>query len=295
MSDTILQRLLSRWWIRIIAFIFLTAITTFVLLMSGLSVEENVLVYGVLLSISFLIESMRQGGSPSTLGFHWSRFTLQEFLFGVAISLGSLCLLAVIGILAGATIGKTLYNDGFVSFIVVSSIIVLFAIGEEFIFRGIIFQSLIERFNPTVVTIISSVLFASAHLLNPNISIIGFINIFLANLLLCTLYLRTTSLIAPITYHAVWNWGQHVLLGSPISGLHFGISIYKVDFSATPSSIQWLFADSFGVEQGILTTIFLIVSILLSNYYLKQSPYIAAKLFHRQIEESKLQSVSING
>jgi hypothetical protein len=107
--------------------------------------------------------------------------------------------------------------------------------------------------------------------------------------------LKTTSLIAPITYHAVWNWGQHVLLGSPVSGLHFGISLFKVDFAPTPDSLEWLFADSFGVEQGILTTIFLIASIVLTNLYLKQSPYIAAKLYNRDVEESKLQNANLNG
>ena len=295
MTDSILQKYLSYWWVRIIAFIFLSAITTFVLLVSGLPVEENILVYGVLITISFLVESLRQGGSPSTLGFHSSRFTIQEILFGIGISLGTLCLIAVIGILFGATVGQKTYNEGLGSFLVISIIIILFATGEEFIFRGIIFQALIERFNPTLITIITSILFASAHLFNPHISTIGFINIFLANVLLCSLFLKTTSLIAPITYHAVWNLGQHVLLGSPVSGLHFGISLFKVNFTATPDSVEWLFADAFGIEQGILTTVFLLASIVLTNVYLKQSPYIAAKLFHRQIEESKLQTVSLNG
>jgi len=295
MTDTILQKYLSFWWVRIIAFIFLSAITTFVLLLSGLPVEENILVYGVLITVSFLVEMLRQGGSPSTLGFHSSRFTIQEILFGIAISLGTLCLIAIIGILFGATVGQKSYNEGIGSFLVVSLIIVLFATGEEFIFRGVIFQALVQRFNPTLITIITSLLFASAHLFNPHISVVGFINIFLANVLLCSLFLKTTSLIAPITYHAVWNWGQHVLLGSPVSGLHFGISLFKVDFTATPDSLEWLFADSFGVEQGILTTIFLIASIILTNLYLKQSPYIAAKLYNRDVEESKLHTVSLNG
>ncbi|MBL8005579.1 MAG: CPBP family intramembrane metalloprotease [Candidatus Kapabacteria bacterium] len=295
MTDTILQKYLSFWWVRIIAFIFLSAITTFVLLLSGLPVEENILVYGVLITVSFLVEMLRQGGSPSTLGFHTSRFTIQEILFGIAISLGTLCLIAIIGILFGATVGQKSYNEGIGSFLVVSLIIVLFATGEEFIFRGVIFQALVQRFNPSLITFITSLLFAAAHLFNPHISVVGFINIFLANVLLCSLFLKTTSLIAPITYHAVWNWGQHVLLGSPVSGLHFGISLFKVDFAPTPDSLEWLFADSFGVEQGILTTIFLIASIVLTNLYLKQSPYIAAKLYNRDVEESKLQNANLNG
>jgi hypothetical protein len=109
MTDTILQKYLSFWWVRIIAFIFLSAITTFVLLLSGLPVEENILVYGVLITVSFLVEMLRQGGSPSTLGFHTSRFTIQEILFGIAISLGTLCLIAIIGILFGATVGQKPY------------------------------------------------------------------------------------------------------------------------------------------------------------------------------------------
>lgn len=295
MTDTVIQKYLSFWWVRIIVFVFLTAMTTFVLLVSGLPIEENILVYGVLITVSFLIEMLRQGGSPSTLGFHSGRFTIQEILFGIAISLGSLCLIAIIGVFLGATVGQKSYNDGMSSFIVISLIIILFATGEEFIFRGIIFQALIQRFNPTLITIVTSLLFASAHLFNPHISVIGFINIFLANVLLCSLFLKTTSLIAPITYHAMWNWGQHVLLGSPVSGLQFGISLFKVDFSTTPDSLEWLFADAFGVEQGILTTFFLLASIVLANLYLKQSPYIAAKLFNRDVEESKLHTASLNG
>lgn len=45
------------------------------------------------------------------------------------------------------------------------------AVGEEIIFRGIIFRMIAERWNVVIALVVSSLLFGAMHIANPNASI----------------------------------------------------------------------------------------------------------------------------
>ncbi len=70
------------------------------------------------------------------------------------------------------------------------------AIGEELIFRGIIFQGLRKNYSTIISVVFSSLLFALVHG-----SLVQFIYPFILGLILSVLRLRTNSLIVPIIVH----------------------------------------------------------------------------------------------
>jgi hypothetical protein len=90
---------------------------------------------------------------------------------------------------------------------------------EELVSRGYWLQNLTEGLNRTWGVIISSALFALAHLGNPNASWAAVLGILAAGLLFAYGYLRTGHLWLPIGLHTGWNFFEGTVFGYPVSGL----------------------------------------------------------------------------
>lgn len=83
------------------------------------------------------------------------------------------------------------------------------AIGEELIFRGFLFSIILKLTNLSKATIISVSVFVIPHMVVFDCSIVSgliFINYISISILLTCLYYSTKSLIAPIIYHAFYNF-----------------------------------------------------------------------------------------
>ncbi len=130
------------------------------------------------------------------------------------------------------------------------------ATAEEILLRGYILKNLIQSFNVKTALIISSLLFSIMHLANPNINIIGFINIFGAGLLLGVCYIKTNSLWMPIGLHFSWNFFQTVY-GFNVSGQ----KLYSL-FEIKINEANFFNGGSFGIEGSIIASILQIGLIL---------------------------------
>ena len=119
-----------------------------------------------------------RGGSYKTLGFSFDSYMLKESLFGLLM--GIMPIILLISLFAINAWIACEWNEQFVSAALLP--IISFAIIEEMIFRGIIFQALVERFGMIKVSLISAMIFSMAHLANPNYDSISMLNTFLASL-----------------------------------------------------------------------------------------------------------------
>jgi len=198
-------------------------------------------------------------------------------------------LIIILGAFSGAQISYTCrqVNNYFINVVI---LIFCWAIIEEVLFRGIIFQALLERFNPYLVIAVSGILFSVTHLFNQNVNLMSLINVFLAGVFLGTMYYTTKSLLFPIYYHFLWNLGTQLLFSSPVSGFDFEIGMIRVDFVSVKSGFLWLFSGSFGIEEGFITTISFVIFIILSPVLINPNPFIVSKLFIRRFNESRLTS-----
>src|SRR5690606_11023418 len=86
----------------------------------------------------------------------------------------------------------------------------------EAMFRGYPFQVMAQRFGPAFATMVTSVGFAFAHGQNPNVTVLGLFNIFLAGVLLAIAYLKTLSLWFATGVHVGWNWAMASLFDLPV-------------------------------------------------------------------------------
>lgn len=145
---------------------------------------------------------------------------------------------------------------------------------EEILFRGYILRNLMYSFNKYVALLISALIFAVAHGMNPNIDIIGLTNIFLGGILLGITYIHTKNLWFPIALHFSWNFFQ-VLLGFNVSGQN----VYSLVRFKMPQETL-LNGGAFGFEGSILSLIILLISIISITIYYRKKP-IATPIHHK--------------
>ncbi len=117
-------------------------------------------------------------------------------------------------------------------------ILIISAMYEEILFRGYIFQALIEGSRFWITLLAFAVLFGSAHLSNENVTPFGIAFTISAGLFLGILYYKTRSLWMPIGAHFMWNWGTGPVFGMGIDGKPF-IRKTLFSFHPTPSGFPY--------------------------------------------------------
>lgn len=284
-----MQKLLAHWWIRlIIAFIApILLLSPLLLIPTGFLFSK--LLFAIILTIvSITILSFRVGSNYNAFGLQFDKYAIFDFFKGFLIVLCMNLFIILIGLLMGYEFRfhDNYYSLDFKSFIFSLSFIFFMAYLEEIMFRGIVFQTIRERFGDVFAIVLLSLFFSLAHYSNPSISTMGFINIIIAGVMLSVLYITTESLWLPISVHFFWNLNQQMILGSNVSGIDFDIEIFQL--TAIGQDFNLLFGGQFGVEEGILTTILLTILTLISFKINKQNPFIMATKFRIKFEESKL-------
>ena len=121
------------------------------------------------------------------------------------------------------------------------------AVGEEVMFRGIIFRMVDDRWGTVIALIVSALIFGFVHLTNDNATVWSSVAIAVeAGLLLAAAYKWSGTLWVPIGIHWSWNFFQGPIFGFAVSG------------NETPSLItpviegsDWLTGGPFGAEASI--------------------------------------------
>lgn len=146
----------------------------------------------------------------------------------------------------------------------------LVSVVEEVAMRGLVLGRLLDgRVNKFWALLISSTLFSLIHLSNPNFTLIPFINILLAGLMLGASYLYTRNLCFPIALHWFWNWLQGPVLGYEVSGNRLGDSSLLAIYLPESNLIN---GGAFGFEGSILCTALMVIgTVIIIGYYTKRS------------------------
>jgi hypothetical protein len=126
---------------------------------------------------------------------------------------------------------------------------------EEVLFRGYMFQTLIQWITFLPATLVFSMLFAYSHFFNPHVTLLSLLNVTMAGIWLSIAYMKTRSLWLPFGLHLSWNFSQTSLYSFPTSGGSFEGEKLSDLIQTGP---DWITGGAFGPEGGILTTIALI-------------------------------------
>jgi uncharacterized protein len=188
------------------------------------------------------------------VGLDLNRRWFREFGLGCAFGILIMGFAALMLFLSGgchwervAGVGFSALAKGFWMFLAV-------AFFEEMLFRGYLFQRLVEGMGSWPAMILLALFFGLAHWGNPGmqgaIKMWATLNIALAAILLGLCYLRTRSLALPIGTHLGWNWAQGHLLGFGVSGTQTEHWVQPI-FHGKP---DWLSGGKFGLEASVLGT-----------------------------------------
>ena len=138
---------------------------------------------------------------------------------------------------------------------------VVAALVEEIVFRGYVLNNFMHTFkNKYIALLFSALLFALIHGMNPNLTILAFINLFVAGVALGITYIYTKNLWFPIFLHVSWNFFQGPIFGFEVSGINFNSVIAQKLVGS-----DLITGGDFGFEGSILITFLLIGMIIITD------------------------------
>lgn len=199
----------------------------------------------------------------SGVGLRLDATWLRQLLYGVAF--GAVEMLAVAGsiFLAGGVRFELDPARGFAALAYGIWFFTWVAVLEELLFRGFVFQRLVDGIGAPTALLLAASLFTIAHWGNPGMegSTLAWATIDngLGAILLGLAWLRTGSLALPIGIHFGWNWTQGSLLGFDVSGLAQSGWLLP-HLLAKP---QWLSGGAFGPEASIFSVVVDAIAVLL--------------------------------
>lgn len=132
------------------------------------------------------------------------------------------------------------------------------ALAEELLFRGFPLARLAEPMGKVPASILLAVLFAVAHLRNPDVSALALLNIALASLVLSAAFFTPGGL--PLAWGVHWGWNGGLAAGAdaPVSGLSFHMPAIEFDTGRT----AWVTGGGFGPEGGIAATVAMALALI---------------------------------
>jgi membrane protease YdiL (CAAX protease family) len=215
--------------------------------------------------LGLYLASKIEGKSLRNYGIYWQRKTGLSLSYGLLVGLilfiGATLPLYLLG-LYKLTAGNHSFYE------LMSSLVFFIAVGatEELFFRGFV-QHQFMRFGPLKALLVGAAFFTLIHGLNPNVSGLALMNIFLAGCFFGLIMYASGSLLTAIGAHITWNWTQGAILGIPVSGTE------KSGYFTTvvQPEASWLTGGSFGAEASLSVTVVLMVVVLGLLFYLNKS------------------------
>ena len=138
---------------------------------------------------------------------------------------------------------------------------------EELLFRGYLMPVFSKIIGIKFTIILLSFLFTCIHLLNPNLSIVGLVNVFLAGVTFSLIYYYTGNLWIVGAMHTIWNFILGFIVGSQVSGIDTYNSIF---FSIPVVNKNLISGGEFGFEASIIETILELAISLFVIYLIKK-------------------------
>lgn len=226
-----------------------------------------VIIYGPLILVAIAAARL-SGVSPLAMGDKHVALSAAGLLAGAGGVLLATALARLAGVLQPGAGPR-----GEAGLIVWGSLVVLFAAAaEEVYFRGWLQPALARSFGLPVAILLSSLAFATLHLMGGARSPMTLVNLFLGGLLFGLLAARGGGLAAALAAHFAWNWTETIGFGlDPNPGAGSFGAIADLDLTGAP---LWGGSDE-GLNAGIGMTVALcalLVPFLIATRHLLWPP-----------------------
>ena len=138
------------------------------------------------------------------------------------------------------------------------------AVGEEILFRGVLFRWFDEMWGFAGALIVSALVFGLVHITNDNATWWSSLAIAIeAGLLLGAAYKWSGTLWLPIGIHWAWNFSQGNIFGFEVSGNEAGPSLLHAQVEGP----EWITGGAFGAEASVIAVV---VGVLMSAWFIWQ-------------------------
>lgn len=257
-------------YLRVAVYIALYALAVF--LSAKLLVWIGGYFFGVVLSqflaavaTNWLVLRIYGGYRLTDLGLKWNRASMVNLGLGVAGGMGSAALALLPPLAAHIAIftPTAAAQMGWESVLFTIAVILMGSAGEEILFRGYGFQTLLSVWGPFTTIFTVGAVFAALHAANPNATWLAIANTAGFGILFGYAFLRSGDLWLPIGLHFGWNFTLP-LFGVNVSGITMRLTGCELHWNAGP---LWS-GGEYGPEASILTTIVLVALAL----YLAKAP-----------------------
>jgi membrane protease YdiL (CAAX protease family) len=187
---------------------------------------------------------------------------LRKYLRGLLV--GLIMFTASIGI--SAALGYIAFEDGDPQqpgLLALGGVLLVFlgwmvqGAAEEAVTRGWLLPIIGARYRPLLGVVVSALIFAIFHLLNPSLGPIAVINLALFGVFTAFYALYEGGVWGVFSIHAVWNWAQGNLFGFEVSGSSASGGTLLDLMEVGPDIIT---GGAFGPEGGLAVTVVLVVS-----------------------------------
>jgi hypothetical protein len=122
---------------------------------------------------------------------------------------------------------------------------------EELLFRGYLFQRLVEGWGEFAAVFALSALFGLGHIVNPSATPFSVANTVLVGILFAVTYLKTRGLWLPLGLHYAWNFWLGTVVSLPVSGINVSHRLFDVSIGQP----DWLTGGDYGPEASALSTL----------------------------------------
>lgn len=244
------DKIRSFWWILI--FFILLAIFLFptIIIAQKESVDVSVSIQAILIIIVTIICQLLRKRPITEITGNFNLSWTRQFFAGLATGAALMIFPAIILTLSG--FANWQIND--FTFSTIFSGLIIFvgvALAEETLFRGFVFQRLIESLGQWPAQLLTAGMFLLTHLNNPGMTgttkIFASLNIFIASVMFGLAFIKTKSLALPMGIHFMANFMQGAILGFGVSGER-GHSLFLANADKSPA---WLSGGEFGLEASL--------------------------------------------
>ena len=264
------QRLRNGWWVLLFLAVLVIGIIGLNLVgpvFKRFGIRSGTWVEAVLFLISMLATWIctRLRKEPlRSVGFRMDRRWAKELVWGTVLGAGVMLLAAAMLWAVGGVTWELHPGRSFQALGYGLWVFTLVALFEENVFRGFIFQRLIDGMGIWPTQVLLAVLFGIVHWGNPGMQgatkFWATLDIALAAIFLGLAYLRTRSLALPIGIHLGWNWTQGNVLGFGVSGTTGQPGWLKPLFLGKP---DWVSGGAFGLEASVFGVVAVLIGIFL--------------------------------
>lgn len=203
-----------------------------------------------------------------TLGYEAKNALMQYgrgFLFGALMFGASVGLLAIFGSVEfeqGDPSRQGLVALGGVVLVLLGWVVQGGA--EEVMIRGWVLPVIGARYKPWIGLLVSSLIFALLHGLNPGLSAIALVNLALFGVFAGLYAMREGSMWGISALHTVWNWVQGNFFGLQVSGTDAGGGTL---LNLMETGADWFTGGEFGPEGGFAVTVVLFIGIAITLFW----------------------------